>query len=89
MKNIRKNDNFLFFFETVKKVASEINQAEELALQAKQIRQNFSILIHAEVCKTGKEIYLKTAANYFMLVYFEALGAVFNLIKDRINQPGY
>ena len=49
----------------------------------------YSIVIHVEVYKSGKESYPDIVANYFKQIYFEALDTFLNSIKNRFNQPGY
>lgn len=53
----------MFFFETVKKATSKINQIEDPALPRKQKRPDYLILIHVQGYETRKESYLETSAD--------------------------
>lgn len=90
LQGMRSEENFLSFFEVVKKGASKIDSLKEPSLPRKRKRPDYSILTFVEGYEGSNEsFHPDTPADHFKQIYFEALDAIINAIKDRFNQPGY
>ena len=89
LKDIRQEKHFESFFGTVKRAAESTKEIGQPDLPRKRKRPNYSILQYV----TGYEgpasnaYHPETAAEYFKQMYFEALDAIVNAIKDRFEQP--
>ena len=91
LKNMRKDRDFKLFYKKIEKSASKIDEISTPMLPRKRNKLNYSILQYVEgnPKPTGEAYHPENAYNHFKQIYFEALDAIVNAIKDRFDQPGF
>ena len=89
LKDIRKDDQFQLFYDAVKKAANSIKGIAQPAMPIKRKRPNYSIIQYVVGYEgpASNAHYPKTTEKYFKQMYFEALDAVVNAMKDHFEQP--
>ena len=88
---MRNEHDFKLFYEKIKMSASKIEAISTPMIPRKRKRPNYSILqyVTGNPTSTGEAYHPENAHDHFKLIFFEALDAIVNAIKDRFDQPAF